>query len=229
MKEIEVMLEAMDLAYKRRYDHNPIHSIQSRIKSLGSMFEKLRRKNFEETFESALENLKDIAGLRVICYYIKDVYSIIEELKNQNNLIIIKEKDYIKNPKPNGYRSYHLIIGVEVYENEEKQYYPVEIQICTLSIDFWASIEQQLCYKASGEKKEEIFYNDGKEIEEEKMNKIWESFYKTDEARTRNEGNNIGLGLYIVKTIILAHKGEVGVRNIDNGVEFCFTLDCYNP
>ena len=157
MKEIEVMLEAMDLAYKRRYDHNPIHSIQSRIKSLGSMFEKLRRKNFEESFESALENLKDIAGLRVICYYIKDVYSIIDELKKQNNLILIKEKDYIKNPKPNGYRSYHLIIGVEVYENGEKQYYPVEIQIRTLSMDFWASIEHQLCYKASGEKKKEIF------------------------------------------------------------------------
>ena len=121
------------------------------------MFEKLRRKNFEESFESALENLKDIAGLRVICYYIKDVYSIIDELKKQNNLILIKEKDYIKNPKPNGYRSYHLIIGVEVYENGEKQYYPVEIQIRTLSMDFWASIEHQLCYKASGEKKKEIF------------------------------------------------------------------------
>ena len=71
-------------------------------------------------------------------------------------------------------------------------------------------------------------YNDGKEIEEQKMNKIWDSFYKTDEARTRNEGNNIGLGLYIVKTIISAHKGEVGVRNIDKGVEFWFTLDSYN-
>ena len=88
---------------------------------------------------------------------VDDAKNIIDELKKQNNLILIKEKDYIKNPKPNGYRSYHLIIGVEVYENGEKQYYPVEIQIRTLSMDFWASIEHQLCYKASGEKKKEIF------------------------------------------------------------------------
>lgn len=157
MKEIEVSLEALDIEYKRKYDHNPIHSIQSRIKSLSSIFEKLKRKELEQSFKSAMENLKDIAGVRVNCYYLQDVYTIIEKLKKQNNIVIINEKDYISNPKPNGYRSYHLIVGVVVYEDDEKQYYPVEIQIRTLAMDFWASIEHQLCYKASNEKKEEIF------------------------------------------------------------------------
>lgn len=157
MKEIEVNLEALDIEYKRKYDHNPIHSIQSRIKSLSSIFEKLNRKDLEQSFQSAMENLKDIAGIRVICYYIQDVYTIIDKLKKQSNIVVIKEKDYIKNPKPNGYRSYHLIVGGVVYEDEEKQYYPVEIQIRTLSMDFWASIEHQLCYKASNKRREEVF------------------------------------------------------------------------
>lgn len=105
---------------------------------------------------NAKEHLQDIAGIRVICYFEKDVELLAEQLRKQSDLILVKEKDYITNPKPNGYRSFHMILGIQVYSMESTEYYPVEVQIRTIGMDFWASMEHRICYKQERDNKEEI-------------------------------------------------------------------------
>lgn len=144
---VSMWLENMQKEFGKEYNHNPVHSIQKRIKSLNSIADKLGRKGHEVNLENAMAYLTDIAGVRVICYYIQDVYVIAGILKNQPDTVLIKETDYIKNPKPNGYRSYHMVLGITLHQVKGKQYFPVEIQIRTLAMDFWASMEHQLCYK----------------------------------------------------------------------------------
>ncbi|MDD3339968.1 MAG: (p)ppGpp synthetase [Lachnospiraceae bacterium] len=145
---VKAHLEGLQKDLERNIGHKAIHSIKDRIKKPGSILEKLERKNMNPDFDTAKENLTDIAGIRVTCYYIKDVYEVADILKKQLDAILVKESDYIANPKPNGYRSLHLILGVAVYGAYSKEYYPVEIQLRTLAMDFWASMEHQLCYKS---------------------------------------------------------------------------------
>ncbi|MDD3224896.1 MAG: GTP pyrophosphokinase family protein [Clostridium sp.] len=128
-------------------DEDPIEHCKSRIKSAKSMREKLKRKNLPVTVESALGEVHDAAGIRVICTFLDDIYWIVNMLKNQQDFKVIKEKDYIKNPKLNGYRSYHMILQVPIHlENQIKMVY-CEIQIRTIAMDCWASLEHQLKYK----------------------------------------------------------------------------------
>lgn len=146
-REIATKLEILDDEFKFIHRRNPIHNMQSRIKSIESIFEKLNRKGLEISIEAAKEHLTDIAGIRVVCYYIDDIYNIAEMLKSQDDIILIRETDYIKQPKPNGYRSLHLVVKVPVFFSDRKEIVPVEIQIRTLAMDFWASLEHQLRYK----------------------------------------------------------------------------------
>lgn len=125
----------------------PIHGITSRIKEKTSIEKKLRNHGFEESAEDARTHLHDVAGVRVICFFEYDIRHLVKCMKKQSDLIIIKEKDYITTPKPNGYRSYHLIAGVPVYYMDGMEYYPVEIQFRTISMDFWAAMEHRICYK----------------------------------------------------------------------------------
>ena len=122
---------------------HPIHNIQSRIKQKQSIEEKLERMELSASFTNAKENLQDIAGARVICYFERDVELLAEQLKKQSDLILIKEKDYIANPKQNGYRSYHMVLGIQVCTIDSTEYYPVEVQIRTIGMDFWASMEHR--------------------------------------------------------------------------------------
>lgn len=133
---------------------HPIHNIQSRIKQKQSIEEKLERMELSASFTNAKENLQDIAGARVICYFERDVELLAEQLKKQNDLILIKEKDYIANPKKNGYRSYHMVLGIQVCTIDSTEYYPVEVQIRTIGMDFWASMEHRVCYKKQPENRE---------------------------------------------------------------------------
>lgn len=135
---------------------HPIHNIQSRIKQKQSIEGKLERMQLSPSFINAKETLQDIAGIRVICYFEKDVELLAEQIKKQNDLIMIKEKDYISSPKPNGYRSYHMILGIQVCTMESTEYYPVEVQIRTIGMDFWASMEHRICYKQDRADKAEI-------------------------------------------------------------------------
>ena len=128
-------------------ESRPIHGISSRIKDKASIEQKLKKKHAGESPEDAKALLHDIAGIRVICFFERDIRHLADCLKKQSDLIIIKEKDYINTPKSNGYRSYHLILGVPIYYMDVMEYYPVEIQFRTISMDFWAAMEHRICYK----------------------------------------------------------------------------------
>ncbi|MBQ5987889.1 MAG: GTP pyrophosphokinase family protein [Oscillospiraceae bacterium] len=144
---IETKLEIIDSEFQSNFSRNPIHNISSRLKSPESIANKLIKKGIPITAESILSNLHDIAGVRVICHYIEDIYQIAHYLSMHDDIRIIKQKDYIQNPKPSGYRSLHLIVTVPVYLSTGKKVVPVEIQIRTIAMDFWASLEHQLKYK----------------------------------------------------------------------------------
>lgn len=146
---VKTYLNIIDSGFSVQFQRNPIHNIESRLKSPQSIIGKLQKKNLPITTDSARKNLLDIAGIRVTCYYINDIYAIADILGSRDDFTVIKQKDYIKNPKPSGYRSYHLVVNVPVYLAAKKTYAPVEIQIRTIAMDFWASLEHQLKYKTS--------------------------------------------------------------------------------
>lgn len=148
IKEVRTKLEILDDEFHVKYDHNPIHHMEYRLKSPDSIAEKLKRKNLEFSTDSIKENLTDIAGVRVICNYLDDIYHIARLLVKQDDITLIRTRDYIKNPKPNGYRSLHLVVRVPVFLAESTEYIPVEVQIRTIAMDFWASLEHQLKYKS---------------------------------------------------------------------------------
>ncbi len=151
IKEIRTKLEILDEEFSVKYKYNPIHNIDSRLKTPMSILEKLRRKGYEISLESAKENLFDIAGIRVVCNYVDDVYRIADLLVGQADVTQIKRKDYIVNPKPNGYRSLHVVVKVPIFLAEETVDVPVEVQIRTIAMDMWATLEHQLKYKTDNE------------------------------------------------------------------------------
>ena len=147
IKEVRAKLEILndELAYKTK--RNPIESIESRVKKPASIIEKLKRKKFPLTIESAFVNLRDIAGVRVICSFIEDIYDIADMFLKQNDITLVECKDYIKCPKDNGYRSLHLIVMVPVFLSDRTMSLKVEVQIRTMAMDFWAALEHQANYK----------------------------------------------------------------------------------
>lgn len=147
MRQMETRLETLDQELKLRQNRNPIHHIESRMKSVPSIFEKLGRYGKEPTLESMERYIMDIAGLRVIVSYVQDAYDILDYLQKQGDLEVVTIKDYIANPKENGYRSLHFIVKLPVFFLEGRQDIPVEIQIRTIAMDFWASLEHDLKYK----------------------------------------------------------------------------------
>ncbi len=147
IREVKTKLEILDSEFKSKYDYNPIHHIEDRLKSPQSILEKLRRKGYPFTCEAARSALNDIAGVRVICNYIEDIYTVANLLTMQDDVELINRKDYIENPKPNGYRSLHLVIKTPVYLSDRKEMVNVEVQIRTIAMDFWASLEHELKYK----------------------------------------------------------------------------------
>ena len=151
IKEVKTKLDILDDELKIRRKRNPIEYMKSRVKTPGSIMDKLRRRGLEMSVDSAKKNLNDIAGIRVICSFVGDIYDIAEMLKRQDDIILIEEKDYIKNPKPNGYRSLHLVVEVPIFFSDHAEPVRVEVQIRTIAMDFWASLEHKLYYKTSGE------------------------------------------------------------------------------
>ena len=147
MREVHTKLEILDDEFQARHKRNPIHHMQSRMKSIQSMMEKLQRKHFAVSMDSAVENLYDIAGIRVICSYVQDVYTVASLLTSQ---------DDIKQPKANGYRSLHLIVEVPVFLQEGRITVPVEVQLRTIAMDFWASLEHSMRYKTDARIPDEI-------------------------------------------------------------------------
>lgn len=148
MKQVKTKIEVLSSEFAVHYDRNPIHHVESRLKSPLSILNKLKSKGCEISIESAKKNLNDIAGIRIICGYIDDVYAVAEMLLRQSDIKLIKKQDYIKEPNFNGYRSLHLDIEVPVYLSDSTEYVIAEVQIRTVAMDFWASLEHELRYKA---------------------------------------------------------------------------------
>lgn len=151
IKEIKTKLEILDDEFRVRHDHNPIHHMEHRLKSPESIAGKLTKRGHDLTIDSIYSNLRDVAGIRVICNYIDDIYRVYDLLTKQNDIVLIEEKDYIKNPKDNGYRSLHIVVEIPIFLSEKVQTVPVEIQIRTIAMDFWASLEHHLRYKSDSD------------------------------------------------------------------------------
>lgn len=147
IKEVQTKFEVLETEFKVRYQRNPISSIQTRLKSSSSIIEKMIRKGIPFSMENLEEQIQDLAGIRVICSYVDDIYALAQALTSQDDITLIEEKDYIKYPKPNGYRSLHLIVSVPVFFSQQKRQIKVEVQIRTIAMDFWASLEHQMKYK----------------------------------------------------------------------------------
>lgn len=151
IKEIRTKLEILDEEFQTKYSYNPIHHIESRLKSMQSIVKKVKSKNLPVTVESMADNITDIAGIRVICNYIDDIYRVEELLTSQDDVKLIQIRDYIKNPKPSGYKSLHLLVEIPIFLSTGPCPVPVEIQIRTIAMDFWASLEHKLKYKTKND------------------------------------------------------------------------------
>lgn len=147
ISQLTTKLEILDEDFQRSHDRNPIESIKSRVKSLDSIADKMKRKGLSLTIESLTENIHDMAGLRVVCPFINDVYHVADMLLKQDDIVLIRKKDFIKEPKSSGYRSLHLIVTVKVYFSDGVRDIPVEIQLRTIAMNFWASTDHFISYK----------------------------------------------------------------------------------
>ncbi|NKE05822.1 GTP pyrophosphokinase [Mesobacillus selenatarsenatis] len=156
LEEMNTKINILKEEFIHIHDYNPIEHCNSRIKSPESIIKKLSRKNLSFSIDSIRENIKDIAGIRIICPFITDVYKISQMIEKQRDIELVERKDYIKNPKPNGYQSLHLIIKIPVFMSDRVEMVFVELQIRTIAMDFWASLEHKIYYKYDKEVPERI-------------------------------------------------------------------------
>jgi len=171
MLEIETKFRVLSQEFSLLQDYNPIETIKSRLKSMDSIIEKLERKDLPLELESIENNLKDVAGIRVICPFLSDIYRMASCLMEQDDILVIEKKDYIKNPKKNGYRSLHLIVETPIFLQKEKRMMKVEVQFRTIAMDFWASLEHRMHYKKNlDEKMQEMLVAELRDCAEESAN-----------------------------------------------------------
>ena len=154
IREIRTKCEVLDDEFSVEYKRNPISFIKSRIKKPESIYRKLQKLGYDFTPENIRTQLHDVAGVRVVCSFIDDIYTVADLLSSQDDITVVEIRDYIKNPKPNGYRSYHMIVDVPVFFSKGKTLMRAEIQIRTIGMDFWATLEHQLRYKKGIEQME---------------------------------------------------------------------------
>ncbi len=189
IKEIRTKFEILDDEFKVKYDYNPIHQIETRLKSPQSIIEKLNRKGFELSVESIRENLYDMAGIRVICNYIDDVYRIADLLTKQDDITLISTKDYIAHPKENGYSSLHLIVSIPIFLAENTEQVMAEIQIRTIAMNLWACLEHELKYKTDKDVNDELIQRLKDSAEQiSKIDKEMQSIFREIKI---NNGENI--------------------------------------
>ncbi len=156
LKQISTKLEILNDEFQHVHQYNPIEHIKSRIKTPESIVQKLKKRGYESTIDNMVKYVNDIAGIRVICSFSSDIYRIAEMISNQSDIKVIAVKDYIVNPKPSGYKSYHMLVTVPVYLSDRIEDTKVEIQIRTVAMDFWASLEHKIHYKFEGRAPEHI-------------------------------------------------------------------------
>ncbi len=151
LKEIGVKIDILSNEFVEEYQYNPIEHVKSRLKTPNSIVKKLKRQNHEVNMENMTEYVNDIAAIRIICSFSPDIYEIADAISRQSDITVLNVKDYIKNPKPNGYKSYHMVVTIPVYLTSGPIETKVEIQIRTVAMDFWASLEHKISYKSEGD------------------------------------------------------------------------------
>ncbi|MCR5120548.1 MAG: GTP pyrophosphokinase family protein [Lachnospiraceae bacterium] len=156
LKEVGTKLEILNDEFQHVHQYNPIEHIKSRLKTPESIVKKLKAKDLDSTIENMVEHVNDIAGIRVICSFTSDIYRIADMISGQNDLTVLAVKDYIENPKPSGYKSYHMLVTVPIFLSNKVVDAKVEIQIRTVAMDFWASLEHKIRYKFEGNAPEHI-------------------------------------------------------------------------
>ena len=147
LDEVNTKIDILKQEFHYVHDYNPIEHVKSRLKTPESIFKKVFRKGYELSLPSIKENIQDIAGIRITCSFISDIYELSDMLQNQKDIKVIEIKDYIKNPKPNGYKSLHLILQIPIFMSDRVEETYVEVQIRTIAMDFWASLEHKIYYK----------------------------------------------------------------------------------
>lgn len=162
--EVETKLKVLNNEFAIKHNRNPFESIESRLKKPASIIEKLQRKGLPITIDSIMNHLSDVAGIRVICSFPEDIYTLSELLTRQDDINVIYVKDYIREPKKNGYRSLHLIVSVPIFLSDEKKFMTVEVQFRTMAMDFWASLDHKLKYKKDNLKHPEIIAEELKKV-----------------------------------------------------------------
>lgn len=185
--EIETKFNVLNARFSIKYDGNPIESIHTRLKSWDSIIDKLNRKHLPFSLDSIAKNIFDVAGVRVVCSFVDDIYTLADCLLSQDDIHLIEKKDYIKNPKENGYRSLHLIVEVPIFTEKEPKNMPVEIQLRTIAMDFWASLEHKIRYKKNLNEEQlqrlshEMMYCADRSAElDDRMNHVHEELKKED-------------------------------------------------
>ena len=156
LKSINTKIEILNNEFIQLYDYNPIEHVTSRLKTPQSIVKKLQSKGKEVEIDNMVEHVSDIAGIRIICSFMSDIYPIAEKIAKQADVTVLYVKDYIQNPKDNGYKSYHMVVTVPVYLGDDKIDTKVEIQIRTIAMDFWASLEHKIAYKFEGHGPEDL-------------------------------------------------------------------------
>ena len=156
LKEINTKIEILNNEFVQINDYNPIEHVKSRLKTPESIVKKLKRNGYDVTIENMVEKLSDIAGIRIICSFRTDIYLLADMISRQRDVTVLYVKDYIKTPKSNGYRSYHMVVTVPIYLNGEMVETQLEIQIRTVAMDFWASLEHKIYYKFEGDGPENL-------------------------------------------------------------------------
>lgn len=156
LKMMTMKAELMNGEFIHRYRYNPIEHIKSRLKTADSIVRKLKQDGYDVTIENMNIHLSDIAGVRIICSFTSDIYQIADMLSRQDDVTVLYVKDYIKHPKPNGYKSYHMVVSVPVYLSDGHKHVKVEVQIRSVAMDFWASLEHKITYKFEGNAPEEL-------------------------------------------------------------------------
>ena len=150
LKEINTKIEILNQEFVHVHNYNPIEHVKSRIKSPESIVRKLKKLGFEATIDNMMKHLNDIAGIRIICSFTSDIYQIAKMIANQDDVMVLQVKDYMKHPKPNGYKSYHMVVSLPIFLSDGPVHTTVEIQIRTIAMDFWASLEHKIYYKYEG-------------------------------------------------------------------------------
>ncbi len=201
LQEVETKIDILQEEFQLLHDYNPIEHTKSRLKTPESIMKKLYRKGTVGSMHEIREHIKDIAGIRITCSFVSDIYQISNMLQGQNDLAIITVKDYIQNPKPNGYKSLHLLVKVPVFMSDRQESVYVEVQIRTIAMDFWASLEHKIFYKFNGTVPQRLLDElkeaaDSADELDEKMERLHQEVYqiKTEQPAAEIDPNADVLG-----------------------------------